>query len=145
MGRRQLCRIESFARGRQVTARFGVIDCRQSRLAKSRRILHDFVAFTVALVILICRRVQWFETRVRPANFNYGAVTYRRLRYTYRLLLTIIACTCREHSCRDADPEPLLTHCAPLTRFSTTFSCGCGLTLQSRTQPSAQLAPILHN
>lgn len=81
MGRCQLCRIECFARGRQVTAGFGIIDCRQSRLAKSRRILHDFVAFTVALVILICRRVQWFETRVRPANFNYGAVTYRRLRY----------------------------------------------------------------
>ncbi|SPW58819.1 Uncharacterised protein [Escherichia coli] len=70
MGRRQLCRIESFARGRQVTAWFGIIDCRQSRLAKSRRILHDFVAFTVALVILICRRVQWFETRVRPAKFQ---------------------------------------------------------------------------
>lgn len=72
MGCRQLCRIECFARGRQVTAGFGIIDCRQSRPAKSRRILHDFVAFTVALVILICRRVQWFETRVRPLISTIG-------------------------------------------------------------------------
>ena len=66
---------------------------------------------------------------IGTADFNDRAITNRRLRRRDGcLLLTIITRTRREHSCCDADTKPLLTHCVPLTRFSTTFFYGCGST-----------------
>ena len=107
----QLSRIEGFAAGGQVAVGFRVIDRRETGLSKVGRILNDFVAFTVALIILIRRGVRRFILRIGAADLNRRAITDGRLWSTDRFLLHVITRTCRQQPRCYADPQPLLTHC----------------------------------
>jgi len=90
----ELHRIERFTACGQVASRLGIINSRQASLTEAGRILNNFVAFSVALVILISRGAQGFKTRIGSANLNHRTITYCRLRRCDgRLLLTIVTCT----------------------------------------------------
>ena len=109
--RGQLRRVEGFTAGGQVAVGFRVIDRRETGLSKVCRILDDFVALTVALIILIRRRVRRFILRIGAADLNRRAITDGRLWSTDRFLLHVITRTCRQQPRCYADPQPLLTHC----------------------------------
>ena len=89
-----LHRIEGFTRRGQVATGLSVIDGSKASLAETGRILNDFIAFTVALIILIHAGVQRFINGIGTANLDNRAITDRRLRRRDGcLLLTIITCT----------------------------------------------------
>ena len=128
MGRGKLRGIERFSRCGQIAVRLGVVDGCEACLGEVRRILDDFVAFAVAFIILIRRGVRRFVLRIGAANLHRWAIANGRLWSADRFLLNVFTRTCRQQPCCYADPQPLLTHREPLTRFSTTFFCEYGST-----------------
>ena len=73
-------KIEYLSGGRQVTAWLGIINGGKARLAETGRILNNFIAFAVALVILIGTGIQRFINGIGTADFYDRAITHRRLR-----------------------------------------------------------------
>ncbi len=142
----QLSRIEGFAAGGQVAVGFCVIDRRETGLSKVGRILNDFVAFTVALIILIRRGVWRFILRIGAADLNRRAITDGRLWSTDRFCCT----SSLEHAASSPAAMQIPSHCLrianPFKRFSTTFFCGYGSTLRYQTRPSVRSgrSPVAH-
>lgn len=120
----QLSRIEGFAAGGQVAVGFCVIDRRETGLSKVGRILNDFVAFTVALIILIRRGVRRFILRIGAADLNRRAITDGRLWSTDRFCCT----SSLEHAASSpaAMQIPAIAYAllTPLNAFRQHFSVG---------------------